>query len=77
MPTIGQIVWYYPDKHDNQQPLAAIITYVYAEDRVNLVAFNQMGITLSPPPGTVLFVSDADAPEEGCYCTPVGQTKGM
>lgn len=39
-PTIGRIVWYYPNEHDplafSNQPLAAMVSYVHSDDVVNL-----------------------------------------
>ena len=50
-PTVGRVVWFYPDV-GMDQPHAAIITYVWSDTCVNLVAFNaggsSFGITSVP-----------------------------
>jgi hypothetical protein len=74
-PTVGQIVWYYPAEHGaDEQPLAAMVAYVVEEDVVNLAVFTATGSPLSPAPFEVPMVWDADVPD-GCYCTPVGQSR--
>jgi hypothetical protein len=46
-PTIGRVVWYRPGAHEtnlaSDQPLAAIITYVHSDDKINLVVFGKGG----------------------------------
>ncbi len=44
MPTIGRIMWYWPMKENrSKQPWAAIVTHVYGDNMVNLVAFSPYG----------------------------------
>jgi hypothetical protein len=44
-PTIGRIVWYHPlNSTPEQQPLAAIIVYVWSDTCVNLGIFSPEGL---------------------------------
>jgi len=87
-PTVGRIVWYYPDgwrrpteEHEPTSlapPLAAIITKVWKSRLVNLVAFSADGV----PNGitSLLLVQPEDpAPKYGipfCQWMPYQITKG-
>jgi len=43
-PSIGRVMWYWPSKEERQdQPRAAIVTWVCNDNMVNLVAFDQGG----------------------------------
>ncbi len=44
-PTVGRVVWYWRATADlkNDQPYAAIVTYVHGDSLVNLVAFSKSG----------------------------------
>ena len=49
-PTIGRVVHYYTNssgrdvvQHDDTEPMAAIITYVWSDDMVNLAVFDHNG----------------------------------
>lgn len=40
-PSIGRIMWYWPEKeHREDQPWAAIVTYVRGDNMVNLAVWN-------------------------------------
>jgi len=48
MPTVGRVVWYRPwgsTRASNDQPQAAIISYVHSDTCVNLAIFNVSGTT--------------------------------
>jgi len=42
-PTIGRIVWYWAI-HGQDQPYAAIVTYVHSDELVNLAFFYESGV---------------------------------
>lgn len=43
-PSIGRVMWYWPEKeYRGDQPWAAIVTYVYGDNMVNLIAWNPNG----------------------------------
>ncbi len=43
-PTNGRIMWYWPMKNERgDQPLAAIVSYVYGDNMVNLGVFDRQG----------------------------------
>lgn len=43
-PTIGRVMWYWPDKEERgDQPLASIVTYVHDDNIVNLCVFETNG----------------------------------
>jgi hypothetical protein len=65
-PTVGRIVWYQPVAENPylsryRPPFAAIITYVLAEDRVNILVLNPDGTTEREE--GVLLVQDDPPPE--------------
>lgn len=70
-PTIGRIVWFTPpwnrdERRDTDQPLAAIVVYVYSDREVNLVVFGQDGYT-EPRIGVSLLQDDDGIPTDTCY----------
>ena len=71
IPTVGRIVHFTPGGFDNiaksEQPLAAIVTYVWGERMVNLTVFDTNG---SPHSRTsVSLLQDDDMPTDGnAYC---------
>ena len=43
-PTVGRVMWYWPEKEDRgDQPLCALVTYVWGDNMVNLAVFNPDG----------------------------------
>ncbi len=43
-PTIGRVVWYWPELSSRgDQPYAAIVAYVWSDDLVNLAVFDRNG----------------------------------
>lgn len=75
-PTVGRIVWYRPSKHDrhisgmsihaDDEPLAAIVTRVHADDCVNLAVFDTQGHHVSR---TSVYLHQGDGPcAESPYC---------
>lgn len=62
-PTVGRVVWFHPptgERYDEHQPLAAIVTYIWNDRMVNLIAFTQNGDTYSST--SVKLLQDDDAP---------------
>lgn len=51
-PTIGRVVWFWPlgdqtTEDPNAQPLAALVTYVWKDNCVNLMVANRDGMPMS------------------------------
>jgi len=63
-PTIGRILWYFPDNDAEKQ--AAIITYVKSDRMVNLCVFSGNGH--SAPSQNVQLVQPEDEKPNGSYC---------
>lgn len=60
-PTVGRVVWYYPDgSSEATQPLAAMVTAVWGERCVNLAIFEANGVPMSHPPTSVALVQEGD-----------------
>lgn len=82
-PTIGRVVWYYPEDCEPwEQPLAAIVAHVWSDTCVNLAIFDANGVPTPTPPTRVLLVQpEAEAPSGGHYCAwmpfQVGQKKAQ
>lgn len=71
-PTVGRIVWFYPHGSDvHASPLAAIVTAVWSDTRVNLAVFSPEGTPWPTPPTSVLLVQEPNfRPESGrAFCT--------
>lgn len=66
-PTVGRIVWYRPEHvTPDEQPFAAIVTYVFNDRMVNLTAFDHTGYVRSLT--SVPLVQQGDPkPEAGGY----------
>lgn len=82
-PTIGRIVWYHKSKdqmhidaYDNDQPLAAIVAYVWSSGLVNLMVIDHNGrnhFVVS----VELLQDGGIAPEGGRYCEWMPYQKGQ
>ena len=65
-PTIGRIVWFWPHdndlipQHDDNQSLAAIVTYVWHDRLVNLAVFDANGATSARTSVPLLQDNDAE-----------------
>ncbi len=45
IPTVGRVMWYWPSKEERQdQPRPAIVTWVWGDNMVSLVVFDQDGV---------------------------------
>ena len=73
-PTVGRIVWYYPDERDGMTggagdttPRAAIIAYVHDDHMVNLVVFDTNGMSYSRTSVTLVQPEDPARPDQS-YC---------
>lgn len=69
-PTPGRVVWFTPSvhddtRHDREQPLAALVTYVWNDRMINLAVFDQDGDRASRT--SVTLLQDNDPPLEGGY----------
>lgn len=77
-PTVGRVVWFKPAGLLDDQPYAALVTYVHGDRMVNLVTFDHNG---NPSPQTsVPLVQEGDVrPSAGFYCEwmpyQIGQAK--
>lgn len=69
-PSIGRVVWYYPQGSGPMfQPLAAIVAHVIRDDCVNLAVFDTHGrLREHPSIGILLIQDDAQPPKNGDYC---------
>lgn len=65
-PTIGRVVWYYPNE-DMKQPHTALVAHVWSDRCVNLACFNAMGTPYNAE-SVVLVQEGDDEPSDG-YCT--------
>lgn len=64
-PSIGRVVWVYPDGHDRgAQPLAGLIAYVHSDDLINLNVVAQDGRAF-PLTSVKLVAADEDTPPAG------------
>lgn len=82
-PTIGRVVWFYQDGHqEGEQPLAAIVAHVWSDTCVNLAIFDANGCPMQSPPTSILLVQEGiEIPSVGHYCAwmpyQVGQAKAQ
>jgi len=62
-PTIGRVVWYHPSELEgiSDQPLAALVAYVWSDTLVNLAVFDSNG-TSSGRTSVFLFQGDGERP---------------
>lgn len=78
-PTVGRVVWFWPvGQNDmNEQPCAALVTYVHGPRLINVGGFNHNGDHFKRTSCTL--VQEGDAKPEKNYCTwmpyQVGQAK--
>lgn len=83
-PTVGRVVWYTPvgnepgvTNHQDGQPFAAIVTYVWDDRMVNLAAFDHNGVVHSRT--SVQLVQEGDEGPSGPSCRwmpfQIGQAK--
>jgi hypothetical protein len=82
-PTIGRVVWFTPVANDayvknyGDQPMAALVTYVFSDRMVNLVVFDHEGN--ARPHTSVDLVQEGDPKPEERYAEwmpyQVGQAK--
>lgn len=78
-PTIGRVVWYHkPGSTLEQQPNAAIISYVLSDSWVNLVVFDEYGVAHGES-NVRLFQGGDEVRPSGHYCEwmpyQIGQAK--
>lgn len=71
-PTIGRIVWFTPSSSDpidyrGDQPLAAIVTYVWGDRMVNLGVFDANGNGIGKTSVTLVQEGD-ERPALGHFC---------
>ena len=69
-PTIGRIVWYWPQgqtEFQGQQPNAAIVCYVHGDRMVNLAWFDSNGVAEHST--SVTLVQEGDDAPLGGFCT--------
>lgn len=60
-PTVGRVVWFYPQgSRENTQPLPAIVSAVWGDRCVNLMVIEQNGVPMSHPPTSVTLVQEGD-----------------
>lgn len=60
-PTIGRIVYFWPEVSEREKdPLAAIITKVWDDRCINAAIFDVNGNTISDPPTSIILVQPED-----------------
>jgi hypothetical protein len=69
-PTIGRVVWYYPDGDTggDDQPLAAVIAHVWDDYTINLMAIDPNGNTFSVLEAVLLQGDEVPHPGESYAC---------
>lgn len=69
-PTVGRVMWFWPDVEDRgDQPLIALVAYVHTDDLVNLAVFDENGDCL-PGERRVPIVTEGSShvADDGKYC---------
>jgi hypothetical protein len=71
VPTVGRIVWYYPGqneaiKYHRDQPLAAVVSYVWSDRMVNLAVYDADGFPQSRT--SVPLLQDDDKAPDAAHC---------
>lgn len=67
-PTVGRVVWFYRYEYKpEEQPLAAIVAYVWGDRQVNLCVFDQNGVSLCKTRVKLVQPGD-EIPSGGNYC---------
>lgn len=69
-PTIGRIVWFYPQGRQQveakQQPHAAIIAYVHSDDYINITYFDTNGF--AHPANGVFLRQEGEPRPDFAFC---------
>ncbi len=78
-PTVGRVVWFYPDtRHEDTEPQAAIISQVHSNSLINVMAIAPEGASY-PVPMVPLIQEGEEVPKDEPFCTwmpyQVGQAK--
>ena len=73
-PTVGRVVWYWPEPHPVEQPWAALVAYVHDARCINIGGFDRNGVPFSRT--SVQLLQDDDVPRGGC-CTWMPYQKGQ
>jgi hypothetical protein len=78
-PTVGRVVWFWLEgeasRDREEQPFAALVTYVHSDTMVNLITFDDQG---QPHPRTSVPLYDGQgAPPQGMYCEWMPYQKGQ
>lgn len=79
-PTIGRVVWFWPDiKNENNQPLAAVVAHVWSDTCVNLAVFDANGFASSRT--SVLLHQEGSPQPSACFAEwmpyQIGQAKAQ
>jgi hypothetical protein len=82
-PTVGRVVWYRPSGfdrtqmtiHDHEQPLAAIVAYVWSDTCVNLTVSDHDGTTHART--SVYLQQDDREAQSSPYCEWMPYQKGQ
>ncbi len=66
-PTVGRVVWYYPNGAKvGPQPHAALVAYVHGDRCVNLACFDANGLPYAAT--SVVLRQEGDEAPAGSYC---------
>jgi hypothetical protein len=80
-PTIGRVVWFHPGANDphkfgpQDQPRAALVSYVWSDRLVNLTVSSPNGETYGAT--SVVLVQEGDATPKDYYCEWMPFQKGQ
>ena len=79
-PSIGRVVWFYPDKkwlEEEKQPFPALVCFVHDDRSINVAYFSHAGGHHSA--SSVQLVQEGDMIKPGNFCTwmpyQIGQAK--
>jgi hypothetical protein len=81
-PTVGRIVWFTPSAlqiaagvSKQEQPLAAIVTYVWSDHMINIAFWDSHGMPYSAT--SVPLIQDDEPKPDGFYCEWMPYQKGQ
>jgi len=77
-PTIGRVMWYWPNKKfRREQPMAAIVTWVHDDNMVNLFAMNPDGSDGGVPNVPIVQDGSPHTAGDSHYCEWMPYQKGQ
>ena len=75
-PTVGRVVWYWPEGPKVEQPWAAFVTYVHGDRMINVAGFTDVGAPFFK--NSVSLLQDDDKSTfGGCFASWMPYQKGQ